>query len=125
MVLQPTSPLRTAEDIDGCVRLCIERGGPACVSVTAVKQHPAWMFTLREGRLQPLLADGDTATRRQDLPPLWTLNGAVYVADVKWLLMSRTFLTRDTIAYPMPEERSVDIDDELDWFLAEALLQQK
>jgi N-acylneuraminate cytidylyltransferase len=48
--------------------------------------------------------------RRQDLPPAWCLNGAVYVAQVDWLRSRRDFLSTDTVAYPMPAQRSVDID---------------
>ena len=54
-------------------------------------------------------------TRRQDLPAVYALNGAIYVADTAWLRQSRTFLTRDTVACVMPAERSIDIDTPADF----------
>lgn len=115
VLLQPTSPLRTAEDIDGaCARLA-ERGAPACVSVAPVEQSPYWMYTLASGDvLRPVLEPPPGAHRRQDLPPVVALNGAVYVADVAWLRRARTFVTRETVAYPMPASRSLDIDTAAD-----------
>jgi N-acylneuraminate cytidylyltransferase len=62
--------------------------------------------------------------RRQDLPKVYALNGAVYIAQVEWLLNNRSFITDETHAYIMPKERSVDIDDEMDFKLAEFLLQK-
>ena len=48
--------------------------------------------------------------RRQDLPRAWSLNGAVYVAGCDWFLQNRTFLSSATVGYPMPADRSLDID---------------
>ena len=56
VLLQPTSPFRSAEDIDGAVRYCIEKGAPACVSVTAPDKSPYWSYRLDpEGRVVPLM----------------------------------------------------------------------
>lgn len=115
VLLQPTSPLRTGEDIDNAVERCIAMGAPACVSVCAAQESPYWMFTLdSDTRLNPLLP-GNTIARRQDLPQVYSLNGAVYVARVEWLVRQRSFLTPETIAYEMPRERSLDIDTEADF----------
>ncbi|MGB9577898.1 MAG: acylneuraminate cytidylyltransferase family protein, partial [Halothiobacillaceae bacterium] len=65
---------------------------------------------------------GQRPQRRQDAPTLYSLNGALYVAQVEWLRQSRRFLTDETLAYVMPPERSVDIDTALDFRLAECLL---
>jgi CMP-N,N'-diacetyllegionaminic acid synthase len=62
--------------------------------------------------------------RRQDLPPAFSLNGAVYVARTDWLLESKTFIGSDTVAHVMPPERSVDIDNELDFKYAQLLIQE-
>jgi len=122
VLLQPTSPLRTAAEIDGCIALCEERGAPACVSVTEASHHPQWMFTADEhGRMHPLVEQ--SATRRQELPPVYALNGAVYVAQVAWLQRSRDFIGEGTRAYVMQPLQSIDIDTEDDFFLAECLLQ--
>lgn len=114
VLLQPTSPLRTAADIDQCVERCVSRNAPACVSVTEPDKSPYWMYTLDDtGRMRPLL-EGDAASRRQDLPKVYALNGAVYAADCHWLLRTRSFLSEETEAYEMPKERSLDIDTESD-----------
>jgi N-acylneuraminate cytidylyltransferase len=125
VLLQPTSPLRHAEDIDGCIKKCLESGAPACVSVAEPDKSPYWMYTVgSSGRMQPLIETGETFNRRQDLPQVFALNGAVYVADCRWLETSRTFVTPETTAYLMPKERSIDIDTLLDLKLVELLIVQ-
>ncbi len=122
VVLQPTSPLRTAEDIDACLLRCERDDAPACVSVCPAVPHPAWVFSLGAGgRLVPVLG-GDRPVRRQDLPPAFALNGAVYAARTGWLLATGSFLAPETVAHVMPRERSVDVDDETDLLVCEALL---
>ena len=123
VLLQPTSPLRTAEDIDGALELCLARNSRACVSVTEPDKSPYWMFNRdSDGRLRPLIDTGEIAGRRQDLPRVYALNGAVYVAESAWLAESRSFLTGDTLGYEMPKERAADIDTELDFTIAELFL---
>jgi CMP-N,N'-diacetyllegionaminic acid synthase len=122
MLLQPTSPLRIAEDIDNALEKCVS-GYPACVSVTAPDKSPYWMFTLTEaGTMKPLLES--KATRRQDLPEVYALNGAVYAAETTFLIENKTFVTAETAAYIMPKTRSVDIDEMLDIKLCEVILSQ-
>lgn len=125
VLLQPTSPLRTTEDIDGCISHCVRGNAPACVSVTAVAQHPSWMHTLdSQGRLLPLLS-WSSADCRQDLPPVYLENGAVYVARTDYLMSRRDFITTETIAYIMPAARSVDIDTTLDLLLCAIIKAQE
>lgn len=125
VLLQPTSPMRTAEDIDGAIRLLIERDANLCVSVCNAEESPWWMYTLGDdGRLAPLMADSDRFARRQDLPSVYMYNGAVYVARCEWLLRERS-LTLNPLAYKMPLERSVDIDGPLDLAFASLLLSQR
>lgn len=112
VLLQPTSPLRTGADIDTAFELLRKHSAPACVSITEVDQSPHWMYQLKEGnRLASVIAPLPEVTRRQDLPPVYTLNGAIYIAKVDWLLASRSFLGPDTVAYRMPKCKSIDIDD--------------
>lgn len=115
VLLQATSPLRSAADIDGCLERCAEGRANACVSVTAAEESPYWMYTLGAGgRIQPLMDSKLAFTRRQELPQAYLLNGAVYVARCEWLRARRTFVTDETLAFVMPRERSLDIDTELD-----------
>lgn len=125
VLLQPTSPLRDSADIDGCLELCLSTGASGCVSVTEPDKSPYWMYTVTgEGTMRPLL-EPEGATRRQDLPTVWALNGAVYVARVENLVAERSFVTADTRAYPMPKDRSADIDTEIDLVMADLLLRKR
>lgn len=124
-LLQPTSPLRTAADIDGCIELCMAEKAKSCVSVCEVEQHPAWMYKLDgQRRISPLLSGEPDYPRRQDLPPVYVLNGAVYVAECEWLRRNRTFIADNTLGYVMPRERSLDIDGELNLKICEEVLRK-
>jgi len=122
LLLQPTSPLRTEEDIDRMIRLCYKRGVNAAVSVCLANKHPNWMYEISgHGYLKPYI-DTPLISRRQELPFIYNLNGALYCANIGWLKKTGTFLTDETLAYEMPVERSVDIDNISDWKWAEYLL---
>lgn len=125
ILLQPTSPLRRVEDIDGCLRQCLEKSAPACVSVTEAEESPYWMFQINQkGGMTPLMKTVKPILRRQDAPPVYRLNGAVYVAQCDWLLQIQSFIHPDTIAFIMPPESSLDIDREIDFILAEYTMKQ-
>lgn len=114
VLLQPTSPLRSAHDIDQAIELCKRQNASACVSVSLSQESPYWMFTLKDGStLEPVLPL-QGVTRRQDLPSVYSLNGAIYVAKTGWLRQHRSFLSTETVAYVMPIQRSLDIDTESD-----------
>lgn len=122
VLLQPTSPLRTVEDIDGCIQYCIKTESCACVSVTEAQQNPYWMYKMDNNKLKPFVQSGEIINRRQDLPKIYVLNGAVYVAETKFINENRSFLTEETVGYMMSGENSVDIDTEMDfayceWFI--------
>lgn len=120
VLLQPTSPLRTASDIDGTIEAMVRHQSSTSVSVTEVEKSPFWMFQVdsTSGRLQPLLAPS-TAVRRQDLPVIYQLNGAVYSASVEELRVRKKFVDSDTVPYIMPRDRSIDLDSEFDFRLLE------
>ena len=125
VLLQPTSPLRLAVDIDGCVEMMIAQRAPACVAVSEAAQNPYWMYTLGAGlRLKPLI-EPERHHRRQDLPAVYMVNGAGYAAEIEWLRKARTFLTEETVAYLMPQERALDVDSEQDLMLAEGMLRAR
>ena len=126
VVLQPTSPMRTVIDIDNCIRMCMENGMHSCVSVTAVDKSPYWMYKLDESdRLIPLFPDMSLTPRRQDLPVVHAINGALYVAECSWLKMNKKFIADETIGFVMSKERSIDIDTELDLNFLEFLLSRQ
>lgn len=116
VLLQPTSPLRTSADIDAAFALIMSSGAPSCVSVCEVEQSPYWMYRLKEnGQLEKLIPEAIGVTRRQELPLVYTLNGAIYIAQINWLRKTKSFLGDGCIAYQMPRERSNDIDNAEDF----------
>lgn len=116
ILLQPTSPLRLGSDIEAACALLRETGVRSCVSVAAVDTHPYWMYYVTlEHRLQSVLAKPSQTTRRQELPPVYALNGAVYVAAASFLREHRSFMSTETVAYVMPADRSLDIDTSADF----------
>jgi N-acylneuraminate cytidylyltransferase len=123
VLLQPTSPLRKCSDIDACIELCVNEHASSCVSISEPDKSPYWMFKLAGGkRLKPLMKAGELPRRRQELPKVYAVNGAVYVTDRAWLLRSRRFIGDDTVGYEMPRERGLDIDTEFDLRICEVLL---
>lgn len=124
LVLQPTSPMRSSADIDGCLRLAAERGAPSVVSVCEPDSHPYWTYRMQPDLSMRPLLDGAPITRRQDLPPVAALNGALYFARVEWLRRNGGLIGPETLAYVMTREHSVDLDTPLDWKLAEILLKE-
>jgi N-acylneuraminate cytidylyltransferase len=118
VLLQPTSPLRTAADIDGAILQCATQQAIACVSVCLAEQNPHWMYFLEGAHLRPVI-EGLSGTRRQDLPAVHVLNGAVYVAKAPDLMKNRSFLPSGVVGYEMPSSRSLDIDTEHDFHLLE------
>jgi N-acylneuraminate cytidylyltransferase len=116
VLLQPTSPLRVSRDIEACIERCVASGMTACVSLVEAEQSPYWMFSLTPGQtLQPIVeVDGALIARRQDLPPAYLLNGAVYAAGCAWLASHGTFVRPGIAGWVMPAERSLDIDTESD-----------
>jgi len=127
VLLQATSPLRLAADIDGCVDLCAGRGAPAAATICEAAKSPYWMFHLDpDGSVRLVIPQDELPQQRQALPVAWTANGAVYVAETNWLRRERTFWRPGvTLGYPMPAERSVDIDSLLDFRLAEMLMAER
>jgi N-acylneuraminate cytidylyltransferase len=123
LLLQPTSPLRAAADIDGALEQYVASGAPTCVSVCEADKSPYWMMTLAEGCVvQPLFPPEQTPSRRQDAPQIFALNGAVYIAPTDYLAAGGVFVTPGTIGYVMPKDRSFDIDTQLELQLADYLL---
>jgi len=120
IVLQVTSPLRSVRDIDHALIECVLLKKPACVSVVEVTEHPYWMFKRLTNQSLTPFSTQKAPPRRQDLPTLYRINGAIYIAKTDWLLQHQTFLHEETISYVMPKERSLDIDDELDFAVLEA-----
>lgn len=125
VLLQPTSPLRTAEDIGGALALFESRNAPAVVSVCEADCPPAWM-----GQLPPDLVMDEfvpmqfRGLRSQELGAWYRLNGAIYVIGIEAFRREQGFMPRGTLGYKMPRERSIDVDTAFDFNLAALLMTQ-
>ncbi len=127
LLLQPTAPLRSAEDIRGAVSLADRHAAAAVVSVCEARQHPfLTKRILEDGTLADFVAAGGISyLRRQALPPAYALNGAIYLNRAESLLRDRTFVPDGSYAYVMPPERSLDVDTPWDFHLVELLLHDR
>ena len=124
VLLQPTSPLRTTDDINGFLNLVAQKKTPSAVSVTQADTHPYWTYHLNADQTMARFVDAAPVARRQDLPAVFSLNGAMYYADANWLRDSGSLVGTETLAYVMSKELSVDLDTPLDWKFAEILLKE-
>jgi N-acylneuraminate cytidylyltransferase/CMP-N,N'-diacetyllegionaminic acid synthase len=128
VLLQPTSPLRTAQDIDAAIELAIDKSAESVISVCTANPHPYWSKRiLADGRLQELVhvKKEEEYQRRQSLPDAFVMNGAIYVIRSSLLMRSDAYLTDQTYAYVMPPERSVDVDTRWHAEIAQMALQQR
>ena len=126
LLLQPTSPLRTTEDIEAAVAIAEARNADAVVGVEESPHHPFLVKRLAEdGTLADFVTTDMAYLRRQDLPMAYVVNGAIYLNRREPLLSEETFLPRQTYPYVMPQERSMDIDTPWDWFLVELVLRAR
>jgi CMP-N-acetylneuraminic acid synthetase len=123
MLLQPTTPFRSAEDIDQCVQMLTSSDANSVISVVDVAgHHPARMKFLEHGLLvDPPFAEVVENQPRQELRPMFIRNGAVYLTRVRTLRM-RSFKGQKCLGFVMPAERSVNIDDMNDLKIARAML---
>jgi CMP-N-acetylneuraminic acid synthetase len=125
LLLQPTSPLRTSDDIDGAIALARERNSAAVVGVCEASPHPFLARRIEaDGTLHRFIEAGGMPSRRQDFPPAYFVNGAIYLNRPASLLATRSFQPPGALAYTMPRERSLDIDTPWDVRLADLLLRQ-
>lgn len=122
-LLQPTSPLRRAEDIVAGYEELRAKGADSVVSVCEVDHSPLWSNTLPSHRSLTGFVDPDIAsTPRQCLRTFYRINGALYIIRVPFLLARGDLYGDNSYAIVMPRERSIDIDDATDLMLAELLL---
>lgn len=121
VLLQPTSPLRTSHDIMEACKLWHPEIDMV-VSVNKSKSNPYYnLFEVnQEGFLKISKGDGNF-TRRQDAPPVWEYNGAVYVMSKESLLRGSMSEFKKVIPYEMPSSRSIDLDTPDDWSIAEII----
>jgi CMP-N-acetylneuraminic acid synthetase len=125
--LQPTSPLRTAENIREAVNLLEEKQADAIVSVCKCEHSPLWSNILPASlSLDGFIPENIQKTPSQQLPVYYRLNGAIYFCRIPRMIEERTlFLKTGACAYIMSRKDSIDIDDQVDFDLAGIYLGQR
>lgn len=120
-LLQPTCPFRTAADIDASVDRLAQGDVDGVIGVYRVyDDHPARMYRVANDRLTPLDPAYD-GVNRQDLPAVYKRNGAVYTLSLAATARENTLFVRNCAPFEMPRERSVNIDEPLDFIVAAAV----
>ena len=126
MLLQPTSPNRSVEDIKVAIQLAQINDAVAVMSVCEATKHPYKSYKINEnGTLEYFVPSNIGYKYRQALPTVYEENGAIYLNKRTSLLRDQTFMPLGTIAYVMPQERSLDIDTPWDFHVADLVLKNK
>ncbi|MCL4114501.1 cytidylyltransferase domain-containing protein [Vibrio lentus] len=126
VLLQPTSPLRTAVHIDQALELFVKKQASSVVSVTPCEHPPTWSNTLPDDGSLGEFVRPEALKRSQDLEEFYRFNGAIYIFDVRKLLKCRDICyTNESFAYVMENKDSFDIDQQLDFDLAEFFINKR
>lgn len=127
VLLQPTSPLRTLEELDGALEFFISNNASGVVTVSECEHSPLWANTLPENlSMEKFISKDILSKRSQDLPQFYRLNGSIYIyKTLKLLEENKMFYTGDVFAYTTKQENSIDIDTVLDFKIAEAIIKDR
>ncbi len=126
LLLQPTSPLRTADDIDAAITLSIEQNADSVISVSEAQTHPYLLKKVnKDGVLIDFVKRPKGYLPRQSFSSVYAVNGAIFLARRDVILQRRDWYTERTYSYHMPIERSLDIDTPWDMYLADLILRNK
>ncbi len=132
MLLQPTAPFRTADDIDNAIRMAVQYDADCVVSFMYIETyHPYYMYfveTPRNDNAAPCVKqafDYEVGMPKQEFPKAAYRNGAIYLVKTSYFKSKHSFVSSDMVPYFMPMSRSVNIDDKNDLAWAEFLLSQK
>lgn len=124
-VLQPTSPLRTAQDIQGAFSFFRKKQANMISSVCEMEHSPLWSNVLPEDFSMENFEDENLAfLPRQSLPTYYRENGAIYIVKTEHLFLEKNIYKKKCYAYLMQSSHSVDIDNELDFMIAETVMKQ-
>ena len=123
-ILQPTSPLRTSEDICNAYRLFCEKKALSVVSVCEVEHSPLLCNTLGEDLSLNNFIDLNKVGRRQDMDKFYRINGGIYMIAAKIVTDINELYGKQSYAYIMDCRSSIDIDSELDFEYAEIIMKK-
>ena len=115
LLMQPTAPMRTSDDIDKAIELVDSPNCESVVSVMIMEKSPYKSFILdKSGKLQSLFDEIKTNTSRQNLPIVYLPNGAIYLFKVSKFKLNNTIPSNGSKPYVMSESLSIDVDTESD-----------
>ena len=123
-LLQPTSPFRSQTDIDNSFERLFDKEASFLVSLCETTENPYWMKTINNNGMINSFIDNKKIRRRQDLPELYILNGAIYIAKREEYLKKEDFINEDTLGYIMSKENSIDIDEPMDLKFARFMMEE-
>jgi CMP-N-acetylneuraminic acid synthetase len=125
MLLQPTSPFRSAADIDGALRLQKETNADAVISLAVNERPVQWLRRIDQHGMLAELSAAEPIQRRQDADPTYRLNGAIYLVKTDVFMRERSWYPKRARAYVMPPESSLEIDTELDFLIADLVMRHR
>ncbi len=124
LTLQATSLIRDAKDIDNAIKMLEENDCDSVVSACEIEYHPYWSKKIENGFLVPFVEAGKEYYRRQDMPKAYRLNGSVYATKRDVVMNQNSVFGEKVIPLLMDDFHSIDIDAELDFLTAEAVLKK-
>lgn len=127
VLLEPTSPLREASDIDAALDQLSTSSAQSIVSVCRAESvHPSFMYSKNAGGLlRPIMGEAGQSLRRQDTSAVFFLEGTVYAARTQSLFLLRSFYHDQTLGYEVPKWKAPEIDDEIDFLHIEAIMKHR
>lgn len=124
-LLQPTSPLRNDVDIKAAYELYREKAEFAVVSVCEAEHSPLWCGHLPENREFTNFISAENMKQRQSSTKFYRLNGAIYIVDIRKFRKEKFLYQSGSFAFIMSQDRSIDIDSEIDFQMAEIMMESK
>lgn len=127
ILLQPTSPLRTFEQIDEALEYFFKKQAEGIVSISECEHSPLWSNSLPENlSMENFIRPEIIGKRSQDLPNYYRLNGSIYIYKTKSLLKeNKIFYNKQVFGFKISKESSIDIDSALDFNIAEFFLKDE
>lgn len=123
-LLQPTSPLRDYKDILMAYKYMEEKRAEAVVGVCEAEHSPLWCNTLPQSKSLQNFQRFDINKNRQRLEPYYRINGAIYLSKINTFLENENIYTCKSYAYVMSKMHSIDVDDDMDFKMAQFLIQE-
>jgi CMP-N,N'-diacetyllegionaminic acid synthase len=125
ILLQPTSPLRNDKHIKECFNFYLNRKADLVASICEVDHSPLLQNTLKDNKsLHGFIKFSNDNIQRQKLEKYYRLNGAIYICKTEHLFKTKTLYNENSFAYLMERRASLDIDDEFDFDIAEAIIKK-